>query len=279
MAFLFVDGLGVCEDPASPLHRLKLPTLRGLSRGFSRLPFTTSDHAYRVLDACLGVEGLPQSGTGQTTLLTGINAARLLGRHQGPHPLSRLQALLQSESLQVWAVRQGLRVLHANGYHESYLERTQKSRRNLLSAFGYAARAAGLALLPWEHPLALPPAFWPEPEASGARFARLAQAHHLVILEHWALDHAAHREPERLAERFLELDRFLAGFLAAQGEATLVLTSDHGNAEEPWHPQHTRNPVPLVVSGPLAASLPPMQSLAELAPWLRWALCGAGGRI
>ncbi len=269
LAFLFVDGLGLSQDPRSPLKRLKLPVLQALSGGFSRQAFNQPHLAYRVLDAGLGVEGLPQSGTGQTTLLTGHNAAQMLGHHQGPHPLSKLQTLLREESIQVWAVQRGRWVWHANGYRQEYLEKVQKSRRNLLSAFGYAARVAGLKLLPLEHPLALPPAFWPEPQAAGRRFARLAEAHHLTILENWALDYAAHRQPESLEARFLELEGFLQGFLEARSRATLILAADHGNAEEPWHPQHTQNPVPLIVCGPLAPLLPEMCSLADLAPWIR----------
>jgi hypothetical protein len=269
LAFLFVDGLGLSHDPRSPLERLDLPTLRALSGGFRQEPFSQSNLAYRVLDAGLGVEGLPQSGTGQTTLLTGINAARWLGYHQGPHPLRRLQELLQQESLQVWAAQRGLRVLHANAYRQEYLERVLDSRRNLLSAFGFAARVAGLELLPLGHPQALLPAFWPEPEAAGRCFAHIAQQHHLTLLENWALDYTAHRQPETLDERFVELERFLSGFLEANPGVTLVLTADHGNAEEPWHTQHTLNPVPLIVHGPMAHDLPEMHSLADVAPWIK----------
>lgn len=269
LAFLFVDGLGLSHDPRSAQKRLELPTLSALSGGFSQRPFSQPSLAYRVLDAHLGVEGLPQSGTGQTALLTGQNAAQILGCHQGPHPFSKLQTLLRQDSLQVWAARRGLQVLHANAYRQEYLERVQNSRRNLLSAFGFAAQAARLELLPIDHPHALLPAFWPEPEAAGARFARLAEQHSLTILEYWALDYAAHRLPEKLDERWIELDRFLEGFLNADSAATLILTADHGNAEEPWHTQHTLNPVPLVVYGSLAHLVPAMDSLTDLAPWIK----------
>ncbi|MCX7782849.1 MAG: metalloenzyme [Meiothermus sp.] len=269
LAFLFVDGLGLSDDPRSPLQRLDLPTLRALSGGFSHQPFSQPHLAYRVLDARLGVEGLPQSGTGQTALLTGINAAQWLGHHQGPHPLRKLQMLLQQDSIQVWAAQRGFRVLHANAYRREYLERVMDSRRNLLSAFGFAAKMAELELLPMDHPQALLPAFWPEPEAAGQRFAQLAQAHHLTILENWALDYSAHRLPEKLDERFVELDQFVYGFLNAGSELTLVLTADHGNAEEPWHTQHTLNPVPLILHGPLASDAPELNSLTDLVPWLQ----------
>lgn len=269
LAFLFVDGLGLSADPRSPLRQLELPTLHALTGGFAPAAHDAPGVAYRVLDANLGLEGLPQSGTGQTTLLTGANASALLGHHQGPHPGSRLQELLREQSLQVWAVRRGLRVLHANGYRREYLERLRGSRRNMFSAFAYAAVAAGLELLPLDDPRAMLPAFWPEPERAGERFAGMAGQNDLLFLENWSLDYSAHREPERLPERFTELERFVRGWLEAAPQATLLLTADHGNAEEPWHGAHTRNPVPLLVLGPKASTVPAMTSLLDVAPWVR----------
>lgn len=67
----------------------------------------------------------------------------------------------------------------------------------------------------------------------------------------------------------MELDRFLQGFLNANLALTLILAADYGNAEEPWHTQHTLNPVPLVVYGPLAHYVPAMHSLTDLAPWIK----------
>ncbi|WP_022798608.1 metalloenzyme domain-containing protein [Thermus islandicus] len=244
MLFLFVDGLGL----GGALEDL--------------FPFLLELHPQPV-DATLGVEGLPQSGTGQTALLTGENAARLLGRHQGPFPSPSLRPLL-ARSLYAWARRQGLSVLHANAYRHEYLEQATRERRLFLSAFAQAARLSGLPLLPQGHPLALPPGFWEDPYGAGARAADLARRFHLVVLEYWALDLAAHRQPGTLPERFTELTGFLRGFLAEGGE--LCLTSDHGNAEEPWHPRHTRNPVPLVYTG---SPLPPPADLTGVFPWLQ----------
>ena len=162
MLFLFVDGLGL----GGALEDL-FPFLLAL--------------APTPLDATLGVEGLPQSGTGQTALLTGENAARLLGHHQGPFPSPRLRPLL-AQGLYAWAKGKGLRVLHANGYRPDYLRRATEGKRLLLSAFAQAARLAGLPLLPLGHPLALLPGFWEDPYGAGAKAAALARAFDLVVL-------------------------------------------------------------------------------------------------
>ena len=50
-------------------------------------------------DASLGVRGRPQSATGQTALLTGLNAPQLLGEHYGPRPNAQLREMLQGETL------------------------------------------------------------------------------------------------------------------------------------------------------------------------------------
>lgn len=268
LVFLFVDGLGLSQDPRSPLMRLPLPHLHQLSAGFTPQPFSTAQHAYRVLDATLGTEGLPQSGTGQTTLLTGQNAATLLGQHQGPFPATALRGLLSHQSLPVWAKQHGLRVLHANGYRQEYLERALASRRNAFSSFAFAARAAGLNLLSLDHPQAVAPAFWPNPAHAASQLAQLAHGHDLVILEHWALDLFAHRYPDQLDERFIELDAFVGELMAQEG-ISVVVTSDHGNAEESWHTHHTTNPVPMWAWGPIAARVGSMNSLGDVAPLIR----------
>ena len=81
---LFVDGVGI--GPATPDNPLA-GAYSGLHRLSGGQPWTAetpdsagSDCVFRSIDACLGIEGLPQSGTGQATLFTGINCARLAGR-------------------------------------------------------------------------------------------------------------------------------------------------------------------------------------------------------
>jgi len=45
------------------------------------------------------VEGLPQSGTGQATLFTGVNCAERVGRHFGPYPHSTTHEILRDHNL------------------------------------------------------------------------------------------------------------------------------------------------------------------------------------
>ena len=272
--FLFVDGLGLSAERRSPLHTCALPALGDLTHGFAAEPFTRRGVAYRVLDATLGVDGLPQSATGQATLLTGVNAAQLLGRHQGPHPGTTIQTLLREQSLHAVCAAHGRAVLHANGYKPEYLARVLGSRRNMLSAFAFAAQGIGLPLLPLDDPRAHWPGYWSDAAGAARALATTAQGHDLTVLEYWALDFAGHREPTNVSVRLGELDVFVGAFLAAAPDVTLVLTSDHGNAEEPCHGRHSRNPVPFLVCGPGAATVPDMTSLVDVAGWMRELVVG-----
>ncbi|HSW74104.1 MAG TPA: 2,3-bisphosphoglycerate-independent phosphoglycerate mutase, partial [Candidatus Limnocylindria bacterium] len=58
-------------------------------------------------------------------------------------------------------------------------------------------------------------------------------------------------------------------------DGTLIITADHGNAEEKWdkkHNQprtaHTNNPVPFLVLSKHATPLPPLEGLADIAPYI-----------
>ena len=50
-------------------------------------------------DANLGVDGLPQSGTGQASLYCGFNAPKFVGKHFGPYPYSTTIPILKKDSL------------------------------------------------------------------------------------------------------------------------------------------------------------------------------------
>ncbi|NQU31393.1 MAG: alkaline phosphatase family protein [Anaerolineae bacterium] len=103
--FLFLDGIGLgADDPeTNPFVRAKMPTLHALLGGQSMVASSAPHHGERVsllsLDASLGVDGLPQSATGQAALLTGINIPAEIGYHYGPKPNADVrQYLLNGDS-------------------------------------------------------------------------------------------------------------------------------------------------------------------------------------
>lgn len=305
---LFVDGIGLAPGgPHNPFTGAAMPCLSHLLGG----PLTSEVLAggderlvaarpplpavlLRAIDAGLGVPGLPQSASGQTALLTGENAAALLGRHATAFPGPQLRDLLLRKSLLLRARAGGARVTFANAFTARYFAAVASGRRRH-GAFTLATLAAGVALrdrdalvsgraVTWDlcGDLASELAGEPLPvrraEEAGEVLARLLADHELVVFETFLPDLVGHRRLALDAAATLgRLDALLAGLLPALPPgASVVLTSDHGNLEDATHKVHTANPVPLLVVGPAAPSFLGAASLLDVTPTiLRW-LAGQG---
>ncbi|MBT3336423.1 MAG: hypothetical protein HN855_12440 [Anaerolineae bacterium] len=100
LLFIFLDGVGLgANNPeTNPFARAKMPTLRALLGDQALVADTAPYHGERAsllaLDANLGVDGLPQSATGQATLLTGLNIPKEIGYHYGPKPNADVREFL-----------------------------------------------------------------------------------------------------------------------------------------------------------------------------------------
>lgn len=292
--FLFLDGVGLGpESPdgvhANPLAQARMPVLAGLIGGAltsGRAALLGSDLTYLALDATLGVGGLPQSATGQTTLLTGLNGAQAMQRHYGPWPGPTLTALLQADTLfhDAGALRGAVL---ANAYPEGYFA-TIDSRRFKPNAPVVAARSAGVELRDMQRYRAdqavaadlsgarfaqTSPGTKPQPpELAAEVLAQLTLGSSLTFFDLWLTDALGHArngaEAVMLLERF---DALLAGLVArgAGSKFTVVMTSDHGNLEDMSTKGHTMNEVPLLVLGEGAPAFAGARSLTDVAPAVR----------
>ncbi|MEY2846965.1 MAG: hypothetical protein RL076_2511, partial [Chloroflexota bacterium] len=100
--FVFVDGIGLRQySPDNPFATTPQPHIAALIGGplLSEQIGRHPQALLNALDATMGWPGLPQSGTGQTALFAGINAAQLVERHQSHFPPTALQATLQQRSI------------------------------------------------------------------------------------------------------------------------------------------------------------------------------------
>jgi len=289
---LFVDGVGLAPaNESNPLATVAMPALTALLGG----PLTTERSGARdgvrdgvllgALDATLGVEGLPQSATGQTTLFTGVNAAARLGRHVAAFPGPQLAAILEAASVLRRVREAGLRSTFANPFTPAYFEEVA-ARRRRHSATTLAALAGGGTLrgvddlragractfdVTRDRFAAIDPTVGPIPaEQAGADLARLAGEHELTLWETFLTDLAGHsRRGVSALEALTRLDGLLAGVAAERPrDVTVLLTSDHGNLEESSHRRHTRNPVPLLAFGPDAAAFADLARIDQVAPRL-----------
>ncbi len=277
---IFVDGLGLANpDPdRNPLARARLDRLRVFADSPSPDP-----HAILIpTDACLDVPGLPQSATGQTSILAGLNAPQAVGRHINGYCTKSLAALLNGRSLFSRVKAAGQATTFANAYTPKYLEKPPR----FLSVTTVATQQAGLrfrtledlargeavfhdftnSLLP-ERGYTLPLV---SPRDAGLRLARLASQHAFTMYEHFLTDLAGHAQNMARAVAVLEnLEAFLDGVVSQLdlGAHLLVLTSDHGNLEDLSTTRHTTNPVPTLLWGKGAASVArQIQTIADIAP-------------
>ncbi len=285
---LFLDGVGIgpADPERNPFLRARLPALEALAGAIPTLEHplpTGGSGVVAPLDATLAVDGTPQSGTGQTSLLTGVNAAERFGGHFGPWTPVRLRPLLEETSLLRRALDLGWPVAFANAYPRQW---TPARRR--AAAPPLAARAAGL-LVRHEEALAAGDALaseivntgWREhlghrdlpkvtPEEAGRNLGRIAGRHRLTLYAHYATDTAGHRGGMEGAVEALErVDALLSGLLETlPADATLVLASDHGNVEDVTG-GHTRNPVLGLVAGPGAGERAAgLRSILDVTPAL-----------
>jgi hypothetical protein len=289
--FIFLDGVGIGDrDPArNPFFAAELPTLSGLldgglpSLGEPVVEAAGSRPAVAFpLDACLGVPGLPQSGTGQASLLTGENAAVLFGRHFGPWVPVALRPLVRDGSLLRTARAAGRSVAFGNAYPRRW-QQGQRLRRIAappLAALGAELLTRGQEELArgeavsseivndtWQ-------AHWPEARIpsvtareAGATLGRMARSHDLTFYAHYATDTAGHRGDAAACVSALErVDGFLAGVLdTLPPDHLLLVASDHGNIEE-LGAGHTRNPALGLLAGPAApARARELASLVDVA--------------
>jgi hypothetical protein len=273
--FLFMDGIGFGEnDPeTNPFVAAKTPTLNKLLNGQALVKGIAPLHSERAtlleLDANLSMPGLPQSATGQATLLTGKNVPQVVGEHYGPKPNKSVAAVVREDNLFMQLVRRGYRATLLNAYPPRYFQGIESGKR-LLSAIPLAVTSAGIPLKTmqdffegdgfsvdftgegWRTQLGFKQAPTVTTNAAGRRLAKVAQSYDLAFFEFWPSDYAGHHQDRQGAIDLLEhFDGVLGGLLADwdDEQGLILITSDHGNMEDLSQRHHTSNPVPGLVIG------------------------------
>lgn len=174
-----------------------------------RSSFAVHPLLFKPIDATLGVEGLPQSGTGHVALLAGVNAAVLHGRHQPHFPPVALRGLLAEQSIFRRVRAGGGRATFANPFGPGYWEAVA-ARRIRKSASVIAAEGAGLRFRTSDDLRAGRAVSWDvtnaamrerepgggiplvSPARAGANLAALAHDYDLVFYESFLPDLAGH---------------------------------------------------------------------------------------
>jgi 2,3-bisphosphoglycerate-independent phosphoglycerate mutase len=278
----FIDGLGIGTRGAhNPLD--KLVGAEPLAVFQDEEPSLLYDGVLVRTDATLGVAGRPQSASGQTTILTGINAPQLLGYHKQGFPNKALLEIIEEHSIFLQLKRAQL---EPNTFANAYTRRFFDERPRWVSATTAAMQAARMRFRDLDD-LREGKAVFQEftnrmliergervplrtADEAGHILATLAREHHFTLYEYFITDKAGHHQDMALARRVLqELARVLRTLLSELdlNSTTLIVTSDHGNIEDLSSRNHTLNPVPTLIWGKARERFARrIRSLADITP-------------
>jgi hypothetical protein len=260
----FIDGLGIgTRGPHNPLDGLTdAAPLAVFQNETPQVPFAG---IVVPTDACLGIDGRPQSASGQTTILTGVNAPQIIGAHKQGFPNPPLLAIIREHSIFLQLKNKGIEsITFANTYTGKFFER----RPRWISATTAAVEAAGLrfnvvadlragravyhdftnAMLNERGETA----DLRSPQEAGRVLSDIASSHRFTLYEYFITDKIGHAQDHAEARRVLPmLAEFIRTLLANLDlkNTTVILTSDHGNIEDLSARNHTLNPVPTIAWG------------------------------
>lgn len=260
----FIDGLGIgTRGPFNPLDNL--PGAAPLAIFQNETPETFLEGIVVPTDPRLGIEGRPQSASGQTTILTGINAPATIGYHKQGFPYKPLLEIIGRHSIFRQLSEAGVEpITFANAYTSGFFS----ERPRWISATTAAVEAAGLRFRNMEDVRNGDAVFMDytnriliergedvalrtEDEAATV-LARIAAQNRFTLYEYFITDKVGHAQDMELAKMVLtSLALFIRELLTRLDleRTTVILTSDHGNIEDLSLRNHTLHAVPTIVWG------------------------------
>ena len=259
----FIDGLGIgARGQSNPLD--------GLANAEPLAVFP--NEAPNILggtlvstDPRLGIEGRPQSASGQTTILTGVNAPLLLGYHKQGFPNAAMREIIAANSIFLQLRNAGIEpVTFANAYTQRFFA----ERPRWVSATTAAVEAAGMQFrnvddlknnravyqdFTNQFIIERGEAVEPRTPARAAEvLAGIVAENRFTLYEYFITDKVGHNQDYEAAQRVLQQLAALIRELLDRVDlknTSVILTSDHGNIEDLSSRNHTLNDVPTIVWG------------------------------
>ena len=253
---IFVDGVGIGQQDVS-----YNPCLHSNYQIFSptiNLPFNGIQFS---LDACLGVNGLPQSATGQSSIYTGKNAAKLIGKHLFGFPNQKLKELLIKQSVFEKLNSLSYRCKFINAFRPVFFtspEIFNNVRLSVTSEMNRAARLPFCSIKDIKNKNALYHDFTnkeliekgfqlPIFDSNTASKVLIDQSkkYDLILYEYFLTDKAGHRKNMKYAISEINKIESLIYMVIEKSEGTntsIIVCSDHGNIEDLRSRSHTYNP-------------------------------------
>lgn len=322
--FVFVDGIGFGRrEEDNPFHLFGGEIFHHLARDtpyrsdWAHEQETKEGHPpprYRheeknwgmtSIDPSSGVKGLPQSGSGQTSLFSGVDGPLILGRHIPNFPSFTLKKHLAVHSVIKDFTDHDLRASLLNSYSPFYLEKivprgrfisastlTQLASGRDLLTFRELARGEGLYMditgdFLRQARESGDPKFmsgdwtgidrdaledgW-EPAERGAKLVEIGHNYDMVLFEYFLTDKVGHDQNLDQAKIILSIiEEFVENAIDHLGpDDLLLLSSDHGNLEDCSTNTHTHNAVPLIAAGQgFRQALDSIGNLADIPRYIR----------
>lgn len=278
----FIDGLGIGTRGAdNPLSQIA--GVEPLAHFINETSDVILDGVTIPTDPRLGIEGRPQSASGQTTILTGINAPKHLGYHKQGFPNQILRDVIAEHS--IFLQLKNLKIepnTFANAYTPKFftekprwksattcaMEASNETFRKLPDLFGRAAlfhdfTNRHLIELGFDAPIFTP-------SDAGEILAKLVEQHRFTLYEYFITDKIGHAQSHEKAAEYLPLLAEVVRETLQRVDletTTVILTSDHGNIENLAIRNHTLNDVPTVVWGRKRHEIPSrLKDLSDITP-------------
>ena len=290
LIFIFFDGVGIGEKlQSNPFYVAKTEYLPFFKNGVLPDPMHTP---VKAVDAQLGIEGIPMSATGQTTLFTGVNVPAMLNEHRESYPNKLMRKIIKEKNLFSLLRKNNVTPRFINVFPstahlfspehidigddgEFYLSPLFREQHkypisvttcmmvaNNMIPFGIADILKEQALFHDFSNQSLdgkeqnPPRFTPEKAAE--ILYKVSRNYDLLLYEYFLTDFCGHgfnfSECIELVMQINRLVKRLVSLLDKEND-TLLITSDHGNLEDCTTQLHTNNPVPLLTWGYGSAGL------------------------
>lgn len=283
--FIFLDGIGLGKNvDYNPFTRAKMPIFHDLigEKLLDTTYIARENLLVKGIDACLGVEGIPQSATGQTSLFTGFNAQAILGHHLMAYPNDKLISLINKRSIFKYATEKHVTSIFSNSYTDKFFDSIHQnpSTLSVTTRCVLAAKARFNTLndlienraVHWDitnstlQDLAYKRVPLISPFKAGQNLRNLTRDYNLVLHECFLPDLIGHKKDLYRSLEFLEMfDEFLRGVLNdISSNVQVLISSDHGNMEDLSFGGHNRNQVPLICIGSLARQFTEIKSINEI---------------
>lgn len=270
---IFLDGVGIGQKDfvSNPFFKYGFKTFEKIFGEVPHLENSKLERKGKYLfpsDARMGVEGLPQSGTGQVSIFCGVNAPEFVGKHFGPFPYSTTVPIIAEKNILKYFKEENKKAYFANAYPQIFFDylNSGKTRLNTTALCCKLSNIPLNTVTEVEQAKALTAEITNErwnkrlnynlkviqPETGARRLIEIALQNDFTLYEYFLTDHLGHgRIPGEFNSIYDTIDRFLFTILSevSSDKMTLVICSDHGNFEDLSIKMHTLNPALTITAG------------------------------